>query len=54
LNGWPPIWDDAAERIDGAEQSIDGPLFDDRDGLPRAQLCGSERRPFVMPPPRIS
>src|SRR5205823_641155 len=34
---------DAAQRIDGAEQPVDGPLFDDHDRLAAAHLGRRER-----------
>jgi len=50
-----PDLDDAAERLTGAEQSIDGPLFDDSRPAPRrAASAPVNDRPFVMRPPRIS
>ena len=35
--------DDAAQRIDRAEQAIDGPLFDDDNRITAAELRGRER-----------
>src|SRR4029077_2988244 len=35
--------EDPAERIDGAEEAIDGPLLDDRDRFTPAQLGRGER-----------
>src|SRR5439155_10193903 len=43
LERMPPYSDDAAERIDGTEEPVDGPLLDDRDRRPASQFCRGER-----------